>query len=96
VIVGVLAAEAGLDAEQTARLIGFEDVQSAIAAALKLEPFDPVLGAIWARAAGEQVEAMVGRVAGTLTTGEIPAYAAPQLEHWAQLHKISERRLFRA
>lgn len=96
VIVGVLAAEAGLDPEQTARLIGFEDVQSAIAAALKLAPFDPVLGAIWARAAGEQVEAMVGRVAGIADTAKIPAYAAPQLEHWAQLHKTSERRLFRA
>jgi urease accessory protein len=96
VVVGVLAAEAGLSTEQTARLIGFEDVQSAIAAALKLQPFDPVLGVIWARAAGVQVEAMVGRVAGIDTTEQIPAYAAPQLEHWAQLHKHSERRLFRA
>ncbi|MDN8837041.1 urease accessory UreF family protein, partial [Staphylococcus aureus] len=38
VVVGATAAQAGLDAEQTARLVGFEDVQTVIAAALKLRP----------------------------------------------------------
>ena len=41
VVLGVVAAEAGLDAEQTARLVAYEDVQTVVAAALKLEPFDP-------------------------------------------------------
>jgi urease accessory protein len=50
---------------------------------------------IWARAAGEQVEAMVVRVAGISSVHNIPAHAAPQLEQWAQQHKTSERRLFR-
>jgi urease accessory protein len=96
VVLGVLAAEAGLGAEQTARLVGFEDVQSAIAAALKLRPFDPSLGVVWAVAAGDEVEAMVGRVSRAVDPGDIPGGTAPQIEQWAQLHKDSERRLFRA
>ena len=96
VVLGVMAAEAGLGSAQTARLVGFEDVQTAIAAALKLRPFDPALGVIWAKAAGAQVEAMVGRVSGCTSSDDIPAHAAPQIEHWAQLHHHSERRLFRA
>ena len=96
VVLGVMAAEAGLAPTQTARLVGFEDVQTAIAAALKLRPFDPAVGAAWSMAAAQPVEDMVARVAGLTDTDDIPAYAAPQLEHWAQLHKNSERRLFRA
>jgi urease accessory protein len=95
-VLGVMAAEAGLDPAQTARLVGFEDVQTAIAAALKLRPFDPAVGAAWSMAAARPVEDMVARVAGLTDTDDLPAYAAPQLEHWAQLHKHSERRLFRA
>jgi urease accessory protein len=95
-VLGVMAAEAGLDPTQTARLVGFEDVQTAIAAALKLRPFDPAVGAAWSIAAAPPVEDMVTRVAGLSDPDDIPAYAAPQLEHWAQLHKHSERRLFRA
>ncbi|HET9648614.1 MAG TPA: urease accessory UreF family protein [Microlunatus sp.] len=96
VVVGVLAAEAGLDPRQAARLVGFDDVQTAISAALKLAPFDPASGVVWAVAAGQLVEAMVDRVAGVTGADDIPAYAAPQLEHWAQQHTFSERRLFRA
>ena len=51
VVLGVMAGEAGLDSGQTARLVGFEDVQTAIAAALKLRPFDPAVGAAWSMAA---------------------------------------------
>ena len=38
---GDRGAEAGLSADELARLVGFEDVQTVIAAALKLQPFDP-------------------------------------------------------
>ena len=41
VVLGATAAEAGLSAGELARLVGFEDVQTVIAAALKLQPFDP-------------------------------------------------------
>ena len=96
VVIGATAAEAGLDAEQTARLIGFEEVQTVIAAAVKLQPFDPAIAVTWAVAASREVEAMVARVRDLGTLDEIPAYAAPQIEHWAELHTRTERRLFRA
>jgi urease accessory protein len=96
VVIGATAAEAGLDGRQTARLIGFEEVQTVIAAAMKLQPFDPAVAVAWSVAAGREVEAVVARVAGLATVDEIPAYAAPQIEHWAELHTRTERRLFRA
>ncbi|HEY5980025.1 MAG TPA: urease accessory UreF family protein [Microlunatus sp.] len=96
VVIGATAAEAGLDGEQTARLVGFEDVQTVIAAAVKLQPFDPTIAVAWAVAAGREVEAMVARVADLRTLEQIPADAAPQIEHWAELHTRTERRLFRA
>ena len=39
---------------------------------------------------------MVGRVVGCRDVDDIPAYVAPQIEHWAELHTRTERRLFRA
>ena len=96
VVLGVTAAEAGLDAEQTARLVAYEDVQTVVSAALKLEPFDPSVGVRWAADAAVAVEAMVGRVAPARTTADIPAHSAPLVEEWGQRHRTSERRLFRA
>lgn len=96
VVVGATAAVAGLDREQTARLVGFDDVQTVLAAALKLRPFDPAVGVAWSVAAGREVEAMVERVADCVRPDDIPSYTAPQIEHWAELHTRVERRLFRA
>ena len=96
VVLGVVAAEAGLDAEQTARLVAYEDVQTVVAAALKLEPFDPALGVRWAADAAVGVEALVARVADACTPDDIPAHSAPLVEEWGQHHRTSERRLFRA
>ncbi len=96
VVLGVVAAAAGLDAAQTARLVGYDDVQSAISAALKLMPFDPAVGVGWAAAAGTGVEAMVARISTASTVGDIPAHSAPLIEQWGQRHLTSERRLFRA
>ena len=96
VVIGATAAEAGLDGAQTARLIGFEEVQTVIAAAVKLQPFDPAVAVAWAVSAQHQVEAMVDRVVPLTEVEQIPAYAAPQIEHWAELHTRTERRLFRA
>ena len=79
VVIGATAAVAGLDGAQTARLIGFEEVQTVIAAAVKLQPFDPAVAVAWAVAAGHQVEAMVSRVGALTDVDEIPAYAAPQI-----------------
>ena len=96
VVVGATGAVAGLSAEELARLIGFEDVQTVIAAALKLQPFDPSQGVAWAAARGVEVEALVARVSRLTGTAEIPARGAPQIEDWGQRHRRAERRLFRA
>ena len=96
VVVGVVAAQAGLDAEQTARLVAYEDVQTVVAAALKLEPFDPSRGVRWAADAAVAVEALVARVADARTPDDVPAHSAPLVEEWGQHHRTSERRLFRA
>ena len=95
-MVGAVGAAAGLDATATARLIGYDDVQTVVAATLKLAPFDPVLATRWVLAAGPLVDQMAARVAGFTTVEEIPAYAAPLTEQWAQGHRDEERRLYRA
>ncbi len=96
VVLGATAAVAGLSAADVARLVGFEDVQTVISAALKLLPFDPSQGVRWSVAAGDEVERLVERVRALTTTAEIPAYSAPQIEEWGQRHQHTERRLFRA
>ena len=96
VVVGVTAAAAGLDAVDTARLVAFDDVQTVLAAALKLVPFDPTHGVAWAVDARSEVEQLVLRVADLAHLADLPASSAPLLEQWGQSHRDSERRLFRA
>ena len=96
VVLGATAASAGLSPAELARLVGFEDVQTVIAAALKLEPFDPSQGVRWAVEAAAEVEHLVERVQAARTTADIPAHSAPLIEEWGQLHRSTERRLFRA
>jgi urease accessory protein len=96
VVVGVTAAAAGLGSSDTARLVAFEDVQTVLAAALKLVPFDPAQNVAWAVAARPEVEALVRRVAGLTALDALPASTAPLLEQWGQQHRNTERRLFRA
>jgi urease accessory protein len=96
VVLGATAAEAGLSAAELARVAGFEDVQTVIAAALKLQPFDPSQAVAWAVHAEPEVEQLVDRVAGLTGTEEIPAYGAPLIEDWGQRHSDAKRRLFRA
>ena len=96
VVVGATAGTAGVSAVETARLVAYDDVQTVIAAALKLRPFDPAVGVGWAAAAAPAVEAMVERVAGLTAPEDLPAWSAPQIEQWGQLHATTERRLFRA
>jgi len=96
VVVGATAAVAGLDGADTARLVAFDDVQTVLAAALKLVPFDPAQGVAWAVAAHPEVEACVRRVADLARLADLPASSAPLLEQWGQHHRDTERRLFRA
>ena len=96
VVLGATAAEAGLTADELARLVAYEDVQTVVAAALKLQPFDPTQAVTWAVRAEPEVERLVGATARCTATDQIPAYGAPQIEEWGQRHELADRRLFRA
>jgi urease accessory protein len=96
VVVGATAAAAGLDAAQTARLVAFEDVQTVVAAALKLRPFDPATAVHWAAGAEAEVHELVAGAAPLTRPEDISTASAPQIEQWGQQHRDTERRLFRA
>lgn len=96
VVVGVVAAVAGVGAEQLARVVAFDDVQTSVSAALKLAPFDPIEGVRISVAAGPGVERLVASVCGIRRIEDLPADSAPLIEHWAQSHQREQRRLFRA
>lgn len=96
VVLGVAGALAGLSAAQLIRLIGYDDAQTIAAAALKLEPFDPVLAASWVMTAAPDIERMVVDLAELTDVAQLPAAGAPQIEQWAQIHATTSQRLFRA
>jgi len=79
-----------------ARLIGYDDVQTVAAAALKLDPLDPAAVTGWVLDALPAVSAMASSVAGLTRPDEVPASGAPQIEAWAQAHARTSRRLFSA
>ena len=93
---GVAGALAGLSAAQLARLIGYEDTQTVAAAALKLDPPDPLVSTGWVVRAQADIERMVASVSPLTSIDAIPAVAAPLIEQWAQVHAATSQRLFRA
>lgn len=96
VVVGAIAAAAGLDAATTARVVGYDDVQTVVAAALKLTPLDPALATGWVVGAFGAVADMVADVADLTRAAEIPARNAPVIEDHAERHTHTTRRLFSA
>ena len=96
VVLGVAAALAGLSAAQLVRLIGYDDAQTVAAATLKLEPLDPVVTIGWVMAAAADIEGMVGDLAQLTEIEQIPANGAPLIEQWAEIHAVTNQRLFRA
>ena len=96
VVLGVAAAQAGLSAPQLIRLIGYDDAQTVAAATLKLEPLDPVVTTGWVMAAAPDIELMVGDLAQLSDSEQMPAFGAPLIEQWAQIHATTSQRLFRA
>lgn len=96
VVLGAVAAEVGLSPVALARLVGYDDVQTVCAAALKLLPLDPAVVATWVHDALPDVDRLAASVAGTTCADDIPALANPQIEAWAQSHAHTTRRLFRA
>lgn len=86
----------GLDQTAIATLVAYDDVQSVLAALLKLEPLDPTTTVQWALAARSDVDALVTAVASLTEPDDIPAFSAPLLEQWHADHAMTTRRLFRA
>ncbi|GAA1974273.1 urease accessory UreF family protein [Isoptericola halotolerans] len=96
VVLGAVAAAAGLDAVDVVRLTVYDDAQTAASALLKLEPLDPLVPARWVLDACAAAEAHVGRVAACTTPDDIPSSGAPLTEGWAEAHALTNQRLFRA
>lgn len=94
-VLGVIAAEVGIGAEDLVRLAIYDDVASAVAALLKLEPGDPADGVALVLDTCASVEPFVTSVAATWSPNDIPALSAPQAEAWAEQHAVTQRRLFR-
>ncbi|WP_110183438.1 urease accessory protein UreF [Nocardioides solisilvae] len=95
-VLGAVAAAAGLAAADLARVTGYDDVQTVLAAGLKLAPADPLQAVVWTRQLLPAVDALVDAVHGLTDPADIPSGSAPQIEEWAQAHARTTRRLFRA
>ncbi len=96
VVLGVVAAVTGLSAEQTALMVGYDDVQTVVAAALKLLPVDPVEAAGWVVALHPQIEELAAELADLVEPERIPGAGAPLLDVFAELHATRGMRLFHA
>jgi len=95
-VVGLLGAALGLGPAQVARLVAYDDVQSVLAASLKLVPGDPAASTAGLVELSPEIEAAVLAVEQLTEPDEIPAASAPLIEAWAQAHATTTRRLFRA
>jgi len=96
VLLGIIAAAAGLDAESLVRLVVYDDAQTVAAAMLKLEPLDPATPPGWVLAACAAAEEFVVDLAALTSADAIPAWGAPESEGWAEAHSRTTQRLFRA
>lgn len=96
IVLGAIAAHAGLDAEALVRLAVYDDAACAVAALLKLEPGDPLDGVRLVLDACAGVDPLVPHLADLTLPDAIPAASAPQTEAWTEAHAASNRRLFRA
>jgi urease accessory protein len=96
IVVAACADRCGLSPISLARLVGYDEVQTVCAAALKLLPLDPAATTRWALETLPVVEALASTVAAMTTPEAIPAAGSPQLDTWAQAHAVTTRRLFSA
>lgn len=94
-VLGAIAAETGIDASELVRLAVYDDLASAVAALLKLDPRDPAAGAALVLDACASIESSVASVAAVRSPDDIPALSAPQAEAWAEQHATAQGRLFR-
>lgn len=95
-VVGVMACGCDMPAAELARLVVYEDVHAAAAAALKLEPQDPLVLVDLVAGVCAALDDEVVAVSTITEPRDIPAHSAPLAEMWAEAHARSNRRLFRA
>ncbi len=96
VVLGLIAARAGIPADDLVRVLAYDDAQSVCAAYLKLITSDPGVAAAWAIGACVSFEPEVAAIAGINEAAAIPAPGAPLLDQWTHAHSLQARRLFRA
>ncbi|HCB03506.1 MAG TPA: urease accessory protein UreF [Nocardioides bacterium] len=96
VVLGAVAAGAGLSAVELARVVAYDDTQTVLSAALKLLPLDPADATAWCVELLPDVDRLAHEVSTLTETTDIPATGSPQIEAWAQAHARATRRLFSA
>ncbi|GAA1487843.1 urease accessory UreF family protein [Brachybacterium sacelli] len=96
IVLGLVAATAGLGAEDLVRLVAYDDAQTVAAALLKLEPDDPRGAAALVLEACALLEPRVAQLAALEDPTDIPCAGAPLTEGWAEAQSALPRRLFRA
>ena len=96
IVLGAIAAHAGLDAETLVHVAVYDEMAGGVAALLKLEPGDPVDGVRLVIDACAAVNPLISQLAALDSPEAIPAASAPQAEAWTESHAATNRRLFRA
>ena len=94
-VLGAIAAEAGLAPDELARLAVYDDLASAVAALLKLDPRDPADGVALVLAGCASIEPRIPEISAARSPEDIPSLSAPQAEAWAESHATARGRLFR-
>jgi urease accessory protein len=92
IALGVVAAVAGVSAQDTALLALYDDAATVASAALKLLPLDPAETARWLAGLAPQLAAGAARV--VADRGPLPSPAAVALELSAPIHREQRERLF--
>lgn len=96
IVLGAIAAHAGIDAETLVRVAIYDDIAGGVAALLKLEPGDPVEGVVLLIDTCAAVDPFISELAALDSPEAIPTASAPQAEAWTEAHAMTNRRLFRA
>lgn len=96
IVLGAIAAHAGLAPATLVHLSVYDDMACAVAALLKLEPGDPVDGVRLVIDACALIDPFIPQLAALTSPETIPAASAPQIEAWTEAHAVTNRRLFRA
>ena len=95
-VLGCIAASGGLSASALARVVAYDDVQTVLAAGLKLLPLQPAESTAWCVELLPDVDHLADQMAVLTDASSIPATGSPLIEAWAQAHARATRRLFSA